>query len=84
MNRIIEDNIKKKIEFFLDKGYKRTEAFHTAILLYSQEIETNYHSLEVKRQLAKKLEYSESMGQEIQKLVNVGKIIRECNLNFSF
>lgn len=83
MNNKLENNIKSQIENFIKQRYKRTESFHTTILLYSREIEINYPSVEDKRELAVRIDYAKSMGQEIQKIINVGKIIRECNLNIA-
>ncbi len=76
----LESSIKNQIESFLDKGYKRTESFHSAVLVYTKEIEANYNSVEEKNKLAVMLGYTKSMGQEIQKIVNLGKVIRECDL----
>jgi len=81
LNHQIENNIRVKIDSFLLKGYKKTESFHCAILIYSSDIEINYLSVEDKRKLAEGLGYTRSMGQEIQKLVNLGKIMRECKLD---
>lgn len=76
-SRSLESVIKDEIKSLLAKGYKKTESFHSIILLYAQEIESNYNSVEDKRQLAITLGYTKSMGQEIQKMLNVGKIINE-------
>ena len=83
MDNELESNIKDQIQSLIKQRYRRTESFHTAILLYSKEIEINYPSLEDRRKLAVRLDYTESMGQEIQKIINIGKIIRECNLNIT-